>query len=122
VIFTRRSDDASRSALGPYGAEIEGQPPGDAPLDLQAVCARLAALEFNEVLVETGPALAGALLDAGLVDELVIYLAPMLLGAHARSAFETRALTDLNDAKRFQCLDTRSVGSDLRLRLAPVLA
>jgi len=89
---------------------------------LHAVCARLAALEFNEVLVESGPVLAGALLDAGLVDELVIYLAPMLLGATARSAFATRELLDLSDATRFHCLETRSIGRDLRLTLTPALA
>jgi hypothetical protein len=91
-------------------------------VDLHAVCARLATLEFNEVLVESGPMLAGALLDAGLVDELVIYLAPMLLGATARSAFATRELLDLSDATRFRCLETRSIGRDLRLTLTPALA
>ena len=122
VVFTRNSDDAAQQALRTVGAEIESQPAGDEALDLHAVCARLATLEFNEVLVESGPVLAGALLDAGLVDELVIYLAPMLLGATARSAFATRELLDLSDATRFHCLETRSIGRDLRLTLTPALA
>jgi diaminohydroxyphosphoribosylaminopyrimidine deaminase/5-amino-6-(5-phosphoribosylamino)uracil reductase len=122
VVFTRNNDDAAQQALRTVGADIESQPAGDEALDLHAVCARRAALEFNEVLVESGPVLAGALLDAGLVDELVIYLAPMLLGASARSAFATLELLDLSDAKRFQCVETRSIGRDLRLTLTPALA
>jgi diaminohydroxyphosphoribosylaminopyrimidine deaminase/5-amino-6-(5-phosphoribosylamino)uracil reductase len=86
-------------------------------LDLKLVLARLAELEINEVLVEAGPKLAGALLAANLVDEWLLYLAPRLLGKDAKPLAALRRLTRLADAPSFTLLESRAVGPDLRLRL-----
>ena len=71
-------------------------------LDLQAVFARLAELEVNEVLVEAGPRLAGALFAAGLVDEWLLYVAPKLLGEGAKPLAALARLTRLDAAPQFE--------------------
>jgi diaminohydroxyphosphoribosylaminopyrimidine deaminase/5-amino-6-(5-phosphoribosylamino)uracil reductase len=89
-------------------------------LDLAAVVARLAALETNELLVECGPTLAAGFLAAGLVDELILYVAPLLLGADAAPL---TALTGPRDGDRvaaaFEITGTERLGSDLRMMLRP---
>jgi len=89
-------------------------------LDLPAVFARLADLEINEVLVEAGPRLCGALLAAGLVDEWLLYVAPKLLGKDAKPIAAFARLTRLEAAPEFALLDSKVVGPDLRLRLRPL--
>jgi len=88
-------------------------------LDLRRVFARLAELEVNEVLVEAGPRLSGALLAAGLVDEWLVYLAPKLLGKDARPLAALAKLTRLRDAPHFEMREATTVGPDVRLRLRP---
>lgn len=72
---------------------------------------------LNEVWAEAGPTLAGALVSAGLVDELVVYLAPRLLGPDARPLFALPALTQLADAATWQVCDLRQIGPDIRIIL-----
>ena len=86
-------------------------------LDLARVMARLAELEINEVLVEAGPRLAGALLAANLVDEWLLYLAPRLLGKDAKPLAALSRLSRLDAAPAFTLIESRTVGPDLRLRL-----
>jgi len=88
-------------------------------LDLRKVLARLGELKVNDVLVEAGPRLSGALLRAGLVDEWVLYIAPKLLGADAKPLTAFARLRKLAAAPRFDIVDSRTVGPDLRLRLRP---
>jgi len=88
-------------------------------LDLKRVLARLGELQINEVLVEAGPRLGGALLAAGLVDEWLLYLAPKLLGPTAKPLTALARLTKLTAAPQFEILESRTVGPDLRLRLVP---
>jgi diaminohydroxyphosphoribosylaminopyrimidine deaminase/5-amino-6-(5-phosphoribosylamino)uracil reductase len=88
-------------------------------LDLGRVLGRLADLQMNEVLVEAGPRLSGALLSAGLVDEWLVYLAPKLLGGDARPLAALGKLRKLAAAPAFEVLDATQVGPDLRLRLRP---
>lgn len=90
-------------------------------LDLNAVFARLAELEINDVLVEAGPRLSGALLAAGLVDEWLLYIAPKLLGEGAKPVAAFPRLTRLEAAPEFALLDSKTVGPDLRLRLRPLV-
>lgn len=89
-------------------------------LDLTKVFARLAELEINEVLVEAGPRLSGALLSAGLVDEWLVYIAPKLLGRDAKPLATLSRLTKLDAALQFDLIESQAVGPDLRLRLRPL--
>jgi diaminohydroxyphosphoribosylaminopyrimidine deaminase/5-amino-6-(5-phosphoribosylamino)uracil reductase len=88
-------------------------------LDLPRVFARLAELQVNEVHVEAGPRLSGALLSAGLVDEWLVYVAPILLGKEAKPLAAIDRLSRLDAAPGFTLVDSRPVGPDLRLRLRP---
>lgn len=119
VIFTRAVETPAAAALRAAGATLDNMTGSDAATELDAVLARLAALEINELLVEAGPALSGAMVAAGLVDELVLYIAPLLLGAAARSAFITPALHALNEASRWRMVEMQAVGEDLRVVAAP---
>jgi len=86
----------------------------DGLLDLQAVMARLGKEGMNEILVECGPTLAGALLRASLIDELVIYQAPLLLGKSARPLVDL-AFDTLLEGVRLAYRDIRQIGPDLRM-------
>lgn len=81
--------------------------------------ARLAELKINEVLVEAGATLAGECVRGGFVDEMLVYLAPMLLGPQARALLEMPQLADLRASPRFDIIETLQIGADLRLRLRP---
>ncbi len=90
-------------------------------IDLAAALRRLAELECNEVLVEAGPQLAGSFVASGCVDEIVLYVAPTVLGDTARPAFALpQPLASLAERARFRFHDVRSVGPDLRLTLRPL--
>ena len=89
-------------------------------LDLEAVLRELARRGCNEVQVEAGPTLCGAWLAAGLVDELLLYVAPVLLGDSARPLLTLPPLADMLSAWRLRMVDQRMVGSDLRLLLRPL--
>jgi len=119
LIFTAVADADQQAPLQQAGADIVVIPSAGRGLDLAAVMAELARRESNEVHVECGPTLAGALLDAGLVDELIIYMAPVLLGDQARALFQLPALTRMPDRRTLELLETRAVGQDWRLRLRP---
>jgi diaminohydroxyphosphoribosylaminopyrimidine deaminase/5-amino-6-(5-phosphoribosylamino)uracil reductase len=84
-------------------------------IDLAALARELARREFNEVLVEAGPRINAAFVASGLVDEIVLYLAPSLLGADALASFALHGLADVNAAPRFNLHEVRRVGEDLRL-------
>jgi len=79
------------------------------------VLAALAEREINDVLVEAGPALAGYLLEKQLVDELVIYLAPQIMGSETRGMFATPHWLALGDRQALKTTDIRRVGEDLRI-------
>ncbi|WP_426700725.1 bifunctional diaminohydroxyphosphoribosylaminopyrimidine deaminase/5-amino-6-(5-phosphoribosylamino)uracil reductase RibD [Rhodanobacter sp. Col0626] len=86
-------------------------------LDLSVVLALLAARDCNEVHVEAGPTLCGALFAAGLVDELLLYIAPLLLGDSARPLLYLPGLGDMAKRWQLQVVDQRQLGADWRLRL-----
>ena len=93
---------------------------GRGGLDLEAVLRHLAAAhQINEVQVESGATLAGALLRAGLVDELLLYVAPVLLGAAARPLFDGLGIDEMAQRLHLRTVETRRVGEDLRLMLRP---
>ncbi len=84
-------------------------------IDLRQLLKRLAELDCNEVLFECGATLAGSLIRARLVDEIVIYMAPVLLGGQARSLVDLGELVEMSDATSLNIIDCRSVGADLRI-------
>ncbi|MCR6663475.1 MAG: bifunctional diaminohydroxyphosphoribosylaminopyrimidine deaminase/5-amino-6-(5-phosphoribosylamino)uracil reductase RibD [Luteimonas sp.] len=90
--------------------------------DLDAVMALLAQRGVNELHVETGATLAGALLKSGLVDELLLYVAPVVMGEKARPLFDGLGFTEMAQRLHMQVVETLRIGDDLRLMLRPAAA
>ncbi len=109
------AESARRAELEARGVRIEPLARGPGGVDLRQLMRRLGELEGNEVWVESGPRLAGALVSAELVDELVIYLAPDLLGGQARGMFELPDLATLAQKWPLTFTDVRMIGRDLRI-------
>lgn len=121
-------DGARRLCVVGEGAQAVDAPAGveritvaadGAGLDLSAAFAALAQRDVNEVLVECGPRLAGALLAAHRVDELVLYLAPSLLGDAARPLAHLPGLQLLDERIGLRIVDLRMIGSDVRIVARP---
>ncbi|MFN7184198.1 MAG: bifunctional diaminohydroxyphosphoribosylaminopyrimidine deaminase/5-amino-6-(5-phosphoribosylamino)uracil reductase RibD [Thermomonas haemolytica] len=106
----------------PHGLAIEHAPAPvhGARFDLDAVLRLLAARGINEVQVEAGATLAGAFLAAGLVDEVLLYVAPVLLGDTARPLFAGLSIAHMAQRFQLQPVDCTPLGEDLRLRLRPL--
>lgn len=84
-------------------------------VDLDAALDFIAQQGFNDVLIESGATLAGAFLSAGLIDELILYQAPKLLGSDAKSLVNMPKLNILKDAVNLTINDIRMVGKDIRI-------
>lgn len=100
-------------------AEVATAPVKEGRFDLKAVMALLTARQVNEVQVEAGATLAGALLADGLVDELLLYVAPVLLGERARPLFDGLHIDAMAQRYDLAIVDTRRIGSDVRVLLRP---
>ncbi|MDP9083347.1 MAG: RibD family protein, partial [Pseudomonadota bacterium] len=109
-------DAPPRSANGPTVERLRRAAGG---LDLHAVVERLTELAVNELLIECGPRLAGAFVLAGLVDELVLYVAPTLLGADAAPLLHLSGIGAPGSLPAFEFRDVMRIGADLRLLLTP---
>jgi diaminohydroxyphosphoribosylaminopyrimidine deaminase/5-amino-6-(5-phosphoribosylamino)uracil reductase len=88
-------------------------------INLSGVLRDLADREINEVHVEAGAELAASLLQEQLIDEVIVYIAPHLLGADAKSLFQFSGLTDMANRPSMQFTDVTTVGPDVRLTLTP---
>ena len=120
IVFTLSEDASRRAALEAAGAEIVQVPhAADKPgkTDLAAVARMLGERGFNEVTVETGAKLNGSLIAAGVIDEIVLYVAPIILGDGARGLFALPGLERLEDAIPVRIAEVRSLGEDLRITL-----
>lgn len=113
------ANDANRAALERAGAEVVHIASAGGRPDLHAVLADLAKREINELLVEAGASLGGAFLQAGLVDELVLYQAPVLLGSQTRGLFITPDWRALSDKLALKVVDIRQFGADTRIIARP---
>ena len=82
---------------------------------------KLADRDINEALVETGPTLAGAFIQANLVDEMIFYIAPKLMGHAAKPLLQLPGLDHMSDCLQFKFKDIRQVGEDLRIIASPLL-
>ncbi len=107
--------------LAASGATLLHVPGLDGRVDLRAMLQQLAARGFNELHIEAGAVLNGALLRAGLVDELLLYMAPRLVGPGRPMALWP-ALTSLSGAIDFKLVDVQQLGEDLRIRALPRVA
>jgi diaminohydroxyphosphoribosylaminopyrimidine deaminase/5-amino-6-(5-phosphoribosylamino)uracil reductase len=120
MVFTASSDSARRAELERRGVRVESVARGsDGALALEPVLRRLGQLQANEIWVEAGARLSGALLRAQLVDELIVYLAPLLLGPAARPLLELPQIASLSEAARLQFTDCTRIGEDWRLTARP---
>lgn len=120
LIYTAQSDvDSARAAaLQARGAEVIPLPDQRGRVDLAALLADLGRREINELHVEAGAKLNGALLEVGLVDEMLLYVAPKLLGC-GRGVAEMPALASLAEAPALEFLSAERIGPDLRLLARP---
>jgi diaminohydroxyphosphoribosylaminopyrimidine deaminase/5-amino-6-(5-phosphoribosylamino)uracil reductase len=119
LILCTAMDDARAQALRAAGADVQALPGAAGNVDLPAALALLADRQVNELLVECGAGLAGALLAAGLADELMLYLAPTLLGRGARRLADLDAPATMAERLEFAIVGRQDVGGDLLLRLRP---
>lgn len=120
-VFAAAVEPQRRRALEQAGAEVlvsATDPAGR--IDLARVLGLLADREVNEVLVEAGGKLCGSLLETGLVDELVLYLAPHLLGDGGRGLFHLPGIARLSDRIALDITDVRAFGRDWRITARPV--
>lgn len=111
---------SSQAALESKGATVRTMAAAaDGMMDLHAVLELLGSLECNDVLVEAGPRLAGRFVQDGLLDELIVYSAPVLLGPDARAMLQLPPLARLADRLQFELLATERIDDDLKLVLRP---
>jgi diaminohydroxyphosphoribosylaminopyrimidine deaminase / 5-amino-6-(5-phosphoribosylamino)uracil reductase len=119
VLILTGVDDVSRHEdLITRGVRVQVVERDGERLDLHAVMSVLAEREVNELHVEAGPVLCGALLHAGLVDELVIYMAPHLMGSSARGLVDL-GLETMDERIGLEIGDIRAVGVDWRITARP---
>ncbi|WP_097065676.1 bifunctional diaminohydroxyphosphoribosylaminopyrimidine deaminase/5-amino-6-(5-phosphoribosylamino)uracil reductase RibD [Nitrosovibrio sp. Nv4] len=115
LIFTTSASEGKILALHDMGARVIVLPGENNGVDLAAMMQRLADFEINELLVEAGCKLNGSLIQAGLVDELVIYLAPYLIGDMARGMLKLPELSNLAEKRALKIHDLRTIGPDIRI-------
>lgn len=115
VVATCSDEKGVREALVRAGAEVWVLPGTGDAVDLQALLERLGEEQINEVLLETGATLSGAMLRAGLVDELIIYVAAHLMGDGARGLFHLPGLESMDQRIELNIRDIRAVGADWRI-------
>tara|TARA_B110000444_G_C18805586_1_gene579755 strand:- start:296 stop:1381 length:1086 start_codon:yes stop_codon:yes gene_type:complete len=112
-------DDNNRAQqLETAGAQLVQMPEDNSRVDLQAVMRWLAEHQCNEVLLECGPRLAGAMIQMQLIDEIIVYMAPILMGSNARPLLDL-PLEKMSDKVQLDIGEVRAVGDDLRVTLKP---
>lgn len=120
VLIAGAVDDAARqAALRAAGAEVLILPNAQGKVELKTLLEELGRRGINEVHAEAGFKLNGSLLREGLVDELLLYLAPCLIGHDASGLFNLPELTSLDGKQRLQVRDLRQIGADIRVLARP---
>ncbi|MDD4913645.1 MAG: bifunctional diaminohydroxyphosphoribosylaminopyrimidine deaminase/5-amino-6-(5-phosphoribosylamino)uracil reductase RibD [Methylococcales bacterium] len=117
-IMTCSDDSARQNRLRDAGCKIWQVPAVAGRPDLYQVFKLLAQQQINTVWIEAGATLNGALLESGLVDEWLIYMAPCILGDEGRGLFHLPGLQTMQDRKQLKLLNVRQLGPDLRLTFA----
>jgi diaminohydroxyphosphoribosylaminopyrimidine deaminase/5-amino-6-(5-phosphoribosylamino)uracil reductase len=116
LIFTASHDQKRIAALEARGARVE-QLGGSESVDLAQMLKMLGKSGVNELLVEAGATLAGALVQQHCIDELLLYVAPVVLGNRARGLLTLPEPLTLAQAQRFEVFETMTMGPDQRIRL-----
>lgn len=120
VLIAGAVDDVARqAALRAAGAEVLILPNAQGKVELKTLLEELGRRGINEVHAEAGFKLNGSLLREGLVDELLLYLAPCLIGHDASGLFNLPELTSLDGKQRLQVRDLRQIGADIRVLARP---
>lgn len=121
LIITTKKDEALAQKLRSQGAEVLLLEKNEsARLPLKTVLKTLAQHEINEVHIEAGATLCGALIQENLVDEIIIYMAPTLMGADARSLLNFSGVDAMSDKIYLEITDLRAVGKDWRITAKPL--
>ena len=119
LIAYTQGNEAQKAALSAAGAELL-QIGTAGKVCLKSLLSALAERGINELMVEAGQTLNGALLAANLVDEFVLYYAPIILGADARGMLAIPALESMQDRVSLHIIETRQIGQDIRVRAQPI--
>ncbi len=118
LVISTSAEQAADDYLA-VGSELLAVPGADGKVDLHAVLRTLAERGCNEVLVEAGAGLSGAFWRAGLVDELIVYMAPRLLGSQARPLMQL-PFESMSEAMDVAITDMRAIGQDWRITARPI--
>ena len=108
------SSDASTLVLNSNNSSVLS----NGKIDLKAVLIKLGGMGINNLLVEAGSGLNGAMLDAGLIDEYIIYTAPIILGSDAQSMFQI-PLTKMTEKIYLDIVEIRNIGEDIKIKAIP---
>ena len=114
-IFTCNDHESAINELVQAGAEVFVTPAENGFVNLANVMNHLAECEINEVLLEAGATLNGAMLTAGLIDELIVYAAPTIMGSEARGLFSLPGLNSMSQSINLEITDVQRVGPDLKI-------
>ncbi len=119
VVIAGNEEVAAPEGLASSGATCLPLPSHDGVISLSALMTKLADMGLNEVQVEAGSGLCGALLNARLVDEILVYQAPVLLGSGGPGPFAFGPLESMAERTHLEVLETIQFGGDIRIRLKP---
>jgi len=122
ILMTCSADEAITQALTEAGADVHIMPYCNTSVDLTSVLQQLSDMEINDVLLETGATLSGAMLQAGLIDEIIIYMAPVLMGNDARGLFTLPGLETMQDKIKLEIMDQIVIGKDIRITAKVLLS
>ena len=118
LIVTAVSDENLLRPFRELGVNVQSMPADNGQVDLKQVCEYLGKQEINEVLIESGATLSGAFLAAGLIDEIIVYTAPVLMGASGRPLFQIN-IEEMSDRHHIEVTSIKAFGHDLRLCALP---
>lgn len=117
LIITANSENSASKILQNDSVEVVNMRRSNGKMDLNEVMLELGKREINTILLEAGSRLSGSMLEAGLVDEIVVYMAPDLLGSDARDMLEIAGLEQISDKVQLDYKEVTRVGRDLKLTL-----
>ena len=115
ILVTAKLDEKKQTSFANNSVAVHRVSGTDTGVDLEGVLTLLGDLECNEVLVEAGPTLVSSFIEQEIWNELIVYVAPTLIGSGGKDGFAGKAIQSLVDARKLRLVESRSVGVDLRL-------